>query len=108
MVKAVLKRLARGAQFAPMRALFVKFRCDRRGNVAIITALAMLPMMAAIGCVIDYSMASMVRTKLQASADAASLATVSANSPVIATAKSMTKNGSITGGSTYAQNFFSA
>ena len=65
-------------------------------------------MMAAIGCAIDYSNASMIRTKLQAAADAAALATVSVNSPVIATAKSMTGNGAVSGGSTYAANFFSA
>ena len=65
-------------------------------------------MMAAIGCVIDYSNASMIRTKLQAAADAAALATVSINSPVVATAKSMTGNGTVSGGSTYAPNFFGA
>jgi Flp pilus assembly protein TadG len=65
-------------------------------------------MMAAIGCVIDYSNASMIRTKLQAAADAAVLATVSINSPVVATSKGMTANGTVSGGSTYASNFFSA
>ena len=65
-------------------------------------------MMAAIGCAVDYSNASMIRTKLQAAADAAALATVSINSPVIATAKSMTGSGTVSGGSTYAANFFSA
>jgi hypothetical protein len=50
----------------------------------------------------------MIRTKLQAAADAASLATVSNNSPVLATAKAMAGNGSVTGGSTYASNFFTA
>ena len=65
-------------------------------------------MMAAIGCAIDYSNASMIRTKLQAAADAAALATVSINSPVIATAKGMTGSGTVSGGSTYAANFFSA
>ena len=68
----------------------------------------MLPMIAAIGCAIDYSNASMIRTKLQAAADAAVLATVSLNSPVVATSKSMTGNGTVSGGSTYAANFFSA
>ena len=65
-------------------------------------------MMAAIGCAIDYSNASMIRTKLQAAADAAVLATVSINSPVVATSKGMTGNGTVSGGSTYAANFFSA
>jgi Flp pilus assembly protein TadG len=65
-------------------------------------------MISAVGCVIDYSNASMIRTKLQAAADAASLATVSFNSPVVATAKNMTGNGTVSGGTTYASNFFTA
>ena len=96
------------ARFARLRVLFGNFQSDSRGNVAIITALAALPMMAAIGCAIDYSNASMIRTKLQAAADAAVLATVSVNSPVVATSKGMTGNGAVSGGSTYAANFFSA
>ncbi len=95
-------------RIARLRTLFGNFRSDSRGNVAIITALAALPMMAAVGCAVDYSNASMIRTKLQAAADAAALATVSINSPVIATAKSMTGTGTVSGGSTYAANFFSA
>ena len=95
-------------RIARVRTLFGNFRSDSRGNVAIITALAALPMMAAIGCAIDYSNASMIRTKLQAAADAAVLATVSVNSPVVATSKGMTGNGTVSGGSTYAANFFSA
>jgi len=38
----------------------------------------------------------MIKTNLQAAADAATLAAVSANSPIVATAKSMTGNGTIT------------
>ncbi len=95
-------------RIARLRALFGNFQSHNRGNVAAITALAMLPMIAAIGCAIDYSNASMIRTKLQAAADAAVLATVSHNSPVVATSKSMTGNGTVSGGSTYAANFFSA
>ncbi len=64
------------------RKIFNKFirHADRsaavntRGNVAVITALAMLPMIAAVGCVVDYTTATMIKTKLQAAADAASLA----------------------------------
>src|SRR5208282_6788581 len=106
MLKAVLNKLARGAQLARMRALISNFGRNRRGNVAVISALAALPMVAAVGCVIDYTTASMIKTKLQAAADAASLASVSTNSSVIATAKSMTGSGTVSGGSTYALNFF--
>jgi Flp pilus assembly protein TadG len=108
MIKAVLKKLARGAQWTRLRALVCDFRTNRFGNVAVITALAVLPMVAAMGCAVDYSMATMVKTKLQAAADAASLATVSINSSVVTTAKNMPGNGTVTGGSTFATNYFSA
>ena len=103
-----IRQIRLSARFTRLRVLFANFQSNNRGNVAIITALAALPMMAAIGCVIDYSNASMIRTKLQAAADAAALATVSVNSPVIATAKGMSSGGAVSGGSTYASNFFSA
>jgi Flp pilus assembly protein TadG len=108
MVMAVLKKLARGARFARLRALASNFRFDRRGNVAVISALAALPMIAAAGCAIDYTTASMIKTKLQAAADAASLATVSINSSVVTTANNMSGNGTVSGGSAYAITFFNA
>jgi Flp pilus assembly protein TadG len=108
MLMATMQKLARGARSARLRALLLSFRLNRRGNVAVITALAMLPMVAAVGCVIDYTTASMIKTQLQAAADAASLATVSVNSSVITTAKSMSSNGTVSGGSTFAENFFNA
>ncbi len=103
-----VRQIRLGARFARLRVLFDNFQLDSRGNVAAITALAVLPMVAAIGCAVDYSNASMIRTKLQAAADAAVLATISVNSPVVATSKGMTGNGAVAGGSTYAANFFSA
>jgi Flp pilus assembly protein TadG len=69
-----------------LRALISSFLADARGNVAVITALSALPIISAIGCVVDYSMATTIKTKLQAAADAATLAAVSANSPLVATA----------------------
>jgi hypothetical protein len=50
----------------------------------------------------------MIRTKLQGAADAATLASVSANSPLMATAKAMTGNGNVSGGSTATVNFFNS
>ncbi len=99
-----IRRVA--ATCARLRTLAVKFGRDRRANVAIITGLAAIPLVSAVGCAIDYSYASMVKTKLQAAADAATLATVSNNSPVVTTAKAMSGNGTVSGGSTYAQTFF--
>jgi Flp pilus assembly protein TadG len=108
MIKTVLKTLAQRARSLRLRALITNFTSNARGNVAIITGIAAIPMVSAVGCVVDYSMASMIRTKLQAAADAATLATVSKNSPIVTTAKTMVGNGSVSGGSTYATNFFSA
>jgi len=88
-----------------MRALVCDFRQNTRGNVAIMSALAFLPFLAAVGCVVDYTMASMVKTKLQAVADSATLATVSNNSPIVASAKT---SGTVTNGATYLTNFFKA
>ena len=108
MVMAAMRKLARGARLARLRSLISNFRRNKRGNVAVITALATLPMVAAVGCVIDYTSASMVKTKLQAAADAATLAAVSLNSTVITTAKAMSGTGTVSGGSTFVTNFFNA
>lgn len=49
---------------------------DRRGNVLMMTAFAMIPLMVAVGFGIDYARAGRVQTKLNAAADAAVLAAV--------------------------------
>ena len=49
-------------------ALIGDFCASTRANTAIIFALSSLPIIAAVGCVVDYSYASMVKTKLQAAA----------------------------------------
>jgi Flp pilus assembly protein TadG len=49
---------------------------DRRGAVAVTYAIACVPIMLAVGAGIDYSYAAMVRTKLNALADAAALSAV--------------------------------
>jgi len=104
MTGSVQKRLA--ICFARLRTLTRDFRSSKGGNTAVMFAIASLPIIYAVGCVIDYTYASMVKTKLQAAADAATLATVSYNSPIYTTAKSMSGNGTVSGGSTYLTNFF--
>jgi Flp pilus assembly protein TadG len=103
-----MKRLGQSAQIARLRTSLANFRTNRRGNVAVITALATLPMVAAMGCVIDYSNASTIKMKLQAAADAAALATVSVNSSAVGTATGMTKNGTVSNGATFANAYFNA
>src|ERR1700685_4806835 len=104
MLRLACKSLA--ISFARVRTLAGEVGSATRGNSAIIFAIAALPIISAVGCVIDSSYASMLKTKLQATADAATLATVSFNSPIVATAKGMSGSGTVTGGSTYLQNFF--
>jgi Flp pilus assembly protein TadG len=89
--------------------LIAGFRSNTRGNIAIITGVAALPLVAVIGCVVDYTMATSAKTKLQAGADSATLAAVSVNSPIVANAKAMSpSNGSVSGGTTYLQNIFTS
>ena len=106
MLGTIREKLA--AHAARLPTLLGGFGADKRANTAVIFALASLPMISAVGCVVDYSMASTVKTKLQAAADAAALATVSNNSPIVAAAKNQSANGTVTGGQAYAQNFFLA
>ena len=108
MITTMMKQVALRAEWARLRAQIAKFGSHKRGNVAVITALCALPLIAAVGCVVDYTTASLIKTKLQAASDAAALATVSVNSSVVTTAKSMTGNGTVSGGATFATNFFNA
>jgi len=59
-----IKRLARLAR---------EFRADARGNVAIIFALASIPLVALVGAAVDYTRASSDRTALQSALDSAAL-----------------------------------
>ena len=59
-----LRRLARA---------WALLRRERRGDVAIIFALALIPLLAFIGVAIDYSRANAVRTDLQAALDSTAL-----------------------------------
>jgi Flp pilus assembly protein TadG len=95
-------------RLAHIRHLIERFRKDKRGNIAIMMAAAAVPLIAMIGCVVDYTMATSAKTKMQAAADAATLAAVSMNSTVVATAKGMTSDGTVSGGTTYLQNILGA
>ncbi len=85
-----------------------RFRRDRRGNVAVIFTIAAIPLISAIGCAVDYSMATRMKAKLQSAADAASIAALSQKSPGFLAASVMTGNGSVTAGVTDATNVFNA
>lgn len=79
---------------------------DTRGNVAVIFAIACIPLISAVGCAVDYSRATQVRSKLQAAADAASVGSLAKKSPAFVAAGSMTSDGTISVGVTDATNIF--
>src|ERR1700730_1259528 len=74
------------------------FAANREGNVAIIFALSLLPVMGAIGTGIDFSRASRIRTVMLAAADAASVGSIAKTSKAYNTASSMSGNGAIDAG----------
>lgn len=66
--------------------LFSRFASDRNGNIAIIFALALVPLLSFVGAAVDYSLAARAKTKLMVALDTAVL---------VATAKSeITKSAS--------------
>src|SRR5580698_2870921 len=94
---------------APMHRLLSaagRFRLDKSANVAVIFIIASLPIMSAVGCAVDYSMATRMRMKLQAAADAASVAVVSQKSAGYIAAAAMTGNGLVSAGATEANAIF--
>jgi Flp pilus assembly protein TadG len=92
-----------------MGALFravSRFGRDQNGNVSIIFVIALLPLLSAIGCAIDYSRAVQFNSKLQAAADAASVGSIAKTSAAFVEAGSMTVDGPIPDGAADATNIF--
>jgi Flp pilus assembly protein TadG len=87
-------------------ALLSRFRHDRRANIAVIFAIALLPILTAIGASVDYSTATRMKAKLQSAADAASVASISAKSAGYIAATTMVSNGPVPAGVTDANNVF--
>ncbi len=83
-----------------------RFRRDKSGNMAVLFAIALLPVLAAIGSAIDYSLATKMRAKLQSAADAASVASISQKSPGFIAAAAMSGDGSVAAAVTDANNVF--
>src|SRR6266436_4751826 len=86
--------------------LIDRFRRDKRANVAMIFGIAVVPLISAMGCAVDYSMANRMRAKLQSAADAASVASLSQKSPGYIAAAAMTGDGSVSAGVTDANKVF--
>ncbi|CCD84763.1 conserved protein of unknown function [Bradyrhizobium sp. ORS 285] len=94
------RRLRRAAA---LTALFFR---DRGANIGVTFAIALLPILAAIGCATDYSMAMRLKVKLQSAADAASIASIAVNSAGYAAAMAMTSDGSVSAGVAEADSIF--
>jgi Flp pilus assembly protein TadG len=86
--------------------LISRFRRDARGNIAVIFGICLLPILAAIGCAADYSLATRMKAKLQSAADAASVASISQKSAGYIAAAAMTGDGVVSAGVTDASNVF--
>ena len=56
-----------------LHTLLLRFRADRRANVAPIFALSLVPMLGFIGSAVDYSRANSIKSAMQAAADATAL-----------------------------------
>ena len=89
-------------------SLLNRFRSDTSGNIAVLFAIASLPIISAVGCAVDYSRATQLRSKLQAAVDAASVGSVAKSAPGFIAAGSMTSDGPIPAGVTDATNIFNA
>src|SRR5580704_14578885 len=86
--------------------LLGRFRGDKRGNIAVIFAIACIPVLSGVGCAIDYSLATRMKAKMQSAADAASVASISQKSAGYIAATTMSGNGSVAVAVTDAQNIF--
>ena len=86
--------------------LLARFRYAKNGNVATIFAVALVPLIAFIGCAIDYSRTVEIRGKMQSAIDAASVGSVARTSPGFIAAGAMTSDGAIPAGVTDATNIF--
>ncbi len=61
------------SRFLNLRAIFSRFEADKRGNVAVIFAITLLPILGLIGAAVDYSRANNARTALQTALDTTAL-----------------------------------
>ncbi|MBC7581002.1 pilus assembly protein TadG-related protein [Tardiphaga sp.] len=69
------------------------FNNNKSGSIAVIFAIACVPLIISIGCAVDYAQAMRMRGKLQAAADAASVGAVASKSPGYIAATGMSADG---------------
>ena len=76
-------------------ALISRFRHDNRANIVTIFAFTLVPILTAIGCATDYSLAVRMKSKMQSAADGASVSSIATNSAGWKAAILMTSNGPV-------------
>jgi len=86
----------------------MRFFGDTRGNIAVIFAIACVPLLTGVGCAIDYALATRMKSKMQAAADAAAVGAIAQGSPAYVAAGQMGSTGSVAAGNTDASNLFYA
>jgi Flp pilus assembly protein TadG len=89
-----------------LHRLLSRFRRDQSANIAMIFALTLVPLVSAVGCAVDYSLAARMRAKLQSAADGAAVAAISQKSPGFVAASAMTGNGTVAAGVSDANRVF--
>ena len=89
-----------------LAALVSRFRRDERANIVTIFVFTLVPLLTAIGCATDYSLAVRMRSKMQSAADGASVSSIATNSAGWNAAILMTSNGSVQAGVDDANNIF--
>jgi Flp pilus assembly protein TadG len=83
-----------------------RFRRDQRGNVLMLFAITIVPVLAGVGAAVDYSRVDKIRTRLQLAIDSASVGSVAKDSPAFIAAGSMTSDGPIQAGMDDAKRIF--
>jgi Flp pilus assembly protein TadG len=81
---------------------------NKRGNIAVMTAMLMMPLVGAAGGAIDIGRLEMIHSRLQDAADAASVGSVAATSAAMKAAASMNGDGPINAGTQAATSLFNA
>jgi len=79
---------------------------NRHGNITVTFALACLPLVYVIGCGVDCCRVAQLRSQLQASANAASAASIAKVSPGLRAALVMTSDGPVAAGAADAVDIF--
>jgi Flp pilus assembly protein TadG len=87
-------------------SILSRFRSNQSGNVALMFALTLIPLVIAMGAAVDYSVAIRQRSKLQGVLDSALLAGVNAARDALDAGNNW--NSARTAGQTMAANFFTA